>query len=197
MAGRGRLSSLDLVPEEGQEDIRWAYAQLNECRRTATDILFELNDRLEAKGLGDYTISKSAFNRRSMKISRANDRMAMSRAMFEGIADHLTPDNIDKSNVALGEFIKTLISEILSEQEEMSAKEAMELSRAFQSVVAAQKTSSARRTQLEAEIEAKTKAELEAKTKEAAEAIGAVAREAGLSAERVAQIRRDVLGVRT
>ncbi|MBY6243866.1 phage protein Gp27 family protein [Methylosinus sp. Sm6] len=189
MAGRGRLASLDLVPEEGQEDIRWAYAQLNERKRTAADILFELNDRLEAKGLGDYAISKSAFNRRSVRISRANDRMAMSRAMFEGIADHLTPDNIDKSNVALGEFIKTLISEIVSEQETMTSKEAMELSKAFQSVVAAQKTSSARRTQLEAE--------LEEKQKKAADALGAVAREAGLSAERVAQIRRDVLGVRT
>ncbi len=28
-SARGRLSSLDLVPEEGQEDIRWAFSELN------------------------------------------------------------------------------------------------------------------------------------------------------------------------
>ena len=64
---RGRLSSLDLSPEEGHDDIVWAMAQLNERKRSQEDIRFELNDRLAVKGID--AISKSAFNRRAVRIA--------------------------------------------------------------------------------------------------------------------------------
>jgi hypothetical protein len=187
--GRGRLSSLDLIPEEGQEDIRWAYAELNKRERTAADILEELNGRLVDKGLAEYIISKSAFNRRSVAIARAGERIKMSRAIFSGIADHLTPENIDQGNIALGEFIKALIAELVSEAEgELSPKEVMELARGFGAVVLAQKVSHDRKS--------KGEKDLAAKAEKTADAVAKVAREAGLSADQVAKIRRDVLGVR-
>lgn len=182
--GRGRLSSLDLLPEEGQDDLVWALAQLNERKRTQADILFELNDRLEGKGLEG--ISKSAFNRKAVAISRASARIKEQRAIFAGIADYLTPDDIDKGNIALAEFIKTLIAEIVSQHEEgLSSKEAMELARGFQSVVAAQKTSATRRTLAEAD----------AKAKQTAEAVGAVARKAGLTSATVDKLKAEILGI--
>ena len=183
---RGRLSSLDLVPEAGQDDIVWAMGELNQRQRTQADILFELNDRLEAKGLDG--ISKSAFNRKAVSVARAGQRMAESRAIFAGIADYLTPEKIDDGNVALGEFIKTLIAEIVSANETLTPKGAMEVSRAFQSVVAAQNVSFIRRT--------RAKADEEAQARKTADAVAKVATEAGLSAERVAQLRREFLGVR-
>jgi hypothetical protein len=188
--GRGRLSSLDLVPEEGQEDIRWAYAELNKRVRTAADILFELNDRLTARGLEEFTISKSAFGRKSVAIARAADRIKTSRAIFAGIADHLTPENIDQGNVALGEYIKALIGEIVSEAESggLSADEAMKLSRGFQAVVSAQKLSHDRKT--------KAEKDLASRVEKTADAVGDVARKAGLTAATVETLKAQILGIR-
>lgn len=186
MTSRGRLSSLDLVPEEGQEDIRWAYAELNKRERTAADILNELNRRLVDKGLSDYLISKSAFNRRSVAIARAQNRIKMSRDIFSGIADHLTPENIDQANVALGEFIKGLISEIVSEAEGagLSADDAMKLSRGFLAVVTAQKLSHDRKQASNREMA------------DIANDAGKVARKAGLSAETIDALKAQILGIR-
>lgn len=188
-AGRGRLNSLDLVPEEGQEDIRWAFAELNRRQRTQADILFELNDRLTAKGLEEFTISKSAFGRRSVASARAASRLKLQRDIFAGIADHLTPENIDQGNVALGEFIKALIGEIVSEMEgELSPKDAMELARAFQAVVSAQKLSQERKT--------KADKDMAARVGEAAKEAGKIARKAGLSAETVDALKAQILGIK-
>ncbi len=187
--GRGRLSSLDVIPEEGQEDIRWAYAELNKRERTAADILVELNGRLVDKGLADFIISKSAFNRRSVAIARAGERIKMSRAIFSGIADHLTPENIDQGNVALGEFIKALIAELVSESEgDLSPKEVMELARGFGAVVLAQKVSHDRKS--------KAGKEIAARVDEAAKEAGKIARKAGLSAETVDALKAQILGIR-
>lgn len=183
---RGRLSSLDLVPEAGQEDIVWAMGELNRRSRTQADILEELNGRLADKGLD--LISKSAFNRKAVAVSLASARIQESRAIFAGIADHLTPENIDQGNVALGEFIKTLIAEIVAANDGLTPKAAMELSRGFQAVVSAQKLSGAHRTQSESDEAARQK--------KSADAVSKIARENGLSAETVAQLRREFLGVR-
>jgi hypothetical protein len=190
-SARGRLSSLDLVPEEGQEDIRWAFSELNKRERSQKEILDELNGRLVDKGLTGYIISKSAFNRASVAAHRASQRLQMQRDIFSGLAPHLTPEKIDEGNIALAEFIKALIGEIISEAEGagLSADEAMKLSRGFLAVVTAQKLSHDRKT--------KAEKDLATKTEKAADAVAKVAREAGLSADQVAKIRRDVLGVRT
>lgn len=187
---RGRLSSLDLIPEAGQDDIVWAMAQLNLRSRTQEDIRFELNDRLEAKGIEG--ISKSAFNRKAVAVAKANWRLAEARAMFQGVAEYLTPDKIDDANVALGEFIKTLIAEILSSRDDLDPKAAKELAQAFQAVVTGQKLSIDRKVK----ADAADAAAAEAQAKKTADAVEKVATEAGLSAERVAQLRREFLGVR-
>ncbi len=83
-------------------------------------------------------------------------------------------------------MIKMLIMEHLDAGPELiDTKGAMELSRGYLAVIQGQKLSAARRVQLEAEFKAKTE-----------KAVESVAREAGLSSDQVAQIRRDVLGVR-
>ena len=187
---RGRLSSLDLVPEAGQDDIVWAMGELNQRKRTQSDILDELNGRLVDKGLD--LISKSAFNRKAVAVAKAGWRMAESRAIFAGIAEYLTPESIDDSNIALGEFIKTLIAEIVSQHDGLGAKEAKELSQAFQAVSTGQKLSFERRVKSKKE----ERDEAQAAARQTADAVAKVATEAGLSAERVAQLRREFLGVR-
>ena len=185
--GRGRLDSFDTMPEEGQEDLRWAFDELNKpppCR-TQMEILSDLNGRLADKGLP--LISKSAFNRKSLSISMAARRINESRAIFTGIAEHLTPENIDQGNVSLAEFIKTLIAEIVSQHEgQLSAKEVKELAHAFALVISGTKISSTRRTHVEAEQDAR---------KKAADAAGAVARKAGLTSATVDKLKAEILGI--
>jgi hypothetical protein len=183
--GRGRLSSFDLLPEEADEDKAWAMAELNKRQRTQAEILEEFNGRLADKGLP--LISKSAFNRKAIRVAMAAKRVSESRAIFSGLADQFTPEHVDEANIVVGEMIKLLIMEHLdSGPEAIGTKGAMELARGYLAVIQGQKVSAARRAQLEEQFKAKTE-----------KAIGDVAREAGLSAERVAQIRRDVLGVRS
>ena len=181
-SGRGRLSSLDLIPDEGRDDVLWALEELNKRERTQADILFELNDRLEAKGIEG--ISKSAFNRKAVRVSAAARRISEARAVFAGIADQFTPGEADANNFALGEVIKTLILELLDEPGH-SPKGAMELARAFLATIQAQNLSTARKLKLEAEMKA-----------QAAKAIDQVAGEKGITRETAEAIKAQILGIR-
>ena len=182
--GRGRLSSIDLLPEEASDDIVWACEQLALRSRSQTDILFELNDRLEAKGI--EPISRSAFNRKALRLAAAQRRMGEARAMFEGLASQFTAADVDENTVILGEFIKTLIVELVDDQSgKKGPKEAMELARAFQATVAAQKISTDRRQKLEAELK-----------QAAVTTIETVAKRQGLTKETVDTLRAEFLGIK-
>lgn len=181
--GRGRLSSMDLVPEEGQDDIVWAVGELNKRERTAEEIRLELNDRLEAKGLD--TISKSAFNRRSVKLAAMNNRLNEARYIFQGLAPQFTAEKVDEHTIVLGEFIKLLIFELAqNDGSELGSKGAMELARAHLAVIQGQKISAERRATLEARFKA-----------EAAEAIEKVAKVRGVSKETQDAMRATLFGV--
>ena len=181
-AGRGRLSSLDLIPDEGRDDILWALDELNQRVRTQADILFELNDRLAVKGIDK--ISKSAFNRAAVRTAAAARRISEARAVFVGIADQFTPESIDDNSIVLGEVIKTLILELVDSPGQ-TPKGAMELARAFLATIQGQKLSSDRRAKLQAELADK-----------AAQAVDQVAARQGLTAETVDLIKSKILGVK-
>lgn len=182
--GRGRLSSIDLLPEEGQEDIVWAMSELNERQRTQADILFELNGRLADKGLP--LVSKSAFNRKSLRVANAARRIAESRALFEGIAPQFTQERIDETNVVVGELIKMLIAELLDSQaNEFTPKNSMEMARAYLATIQGQKLSAERRAERVAEFE-----------KKAGDAVANVGRAKGLTQETIDALRAEILGVR-
>lgn len=150
--GRGRLSSLDTLPEEAQDDLIWALGQLNERRRPQIDILHELNERLDVKGIDP--ISRSAFNRRAMRLARRTAQLEERRHVYAGIAERLTPEEVSKSDIVLGEFLKVLIDELL-EDDQLTSKNIMELARAYKETVLAQRNSSAERRK--AEEDAKNK----------------------------------------
>lgn len=182
--GRGRLSSIDMLPEEAEPDIVWALEQLRAQTQPQTAILDEFNARLADRGIGK--VSRSAFSRWSVRKALQFRRLDEVRAITGDIATALGTDGADQVTVAIAEMVKVAIYESLEGQ--LGAKEIMELSRALQSVVGAQKASTEHRARLEARVAAQVE--------EAADRAGVAAAEAGLSADRVAQIRRDVLGVR-
>lgn len=152
MAGRGRLSSIEQLPEDAQDDIVWAIGQLNERSRTQADILFELNDRLAVKGIDP--ISRSAFNRRAMRLAKRAMQLEERRHVYAGIAERLTPEEIGKADVVLGEFLKTLIDELL-DGEGLNSKNAMELARAYKETVVAQRHSAEHRRKMDEETRKK------------------------------------------
>ncbi|WP_288582011.1 phage protein Gp27 family protein [uncultured Methylobacterium sp.] len=181
--GRGRLSSMDLIPEEGQDDIVWAVAELNKREKTANEILFELNDRLAAKDIDP--ISKSAFNRKSVKLAAMSNRLNEARHIFTGLAPQFTAEKVDEGTIVLGEFIKLLLFELAqNEGAAIGTKGAMELARAYLAAIQAQKISAERRRALEADFKA-----------EAEKAIEKVAKVRGVSAEATEALRRELFGI--
>lgn len=182
--GRGRLSSLDLLPEEAQDDLIWACQQLAERQRTQADILFEFNDRLAVKGID--AVSKSAFNRKAIRIAAATRRQRETREIFSALSGDIEPARIDEHSIVLGEFLKTLIFELLQPGSvEHTADSAMKLSRGFKEIMVGQKISADRRADEEKRA-----------TQKAVAAIEAVGKAKGLTSETVEAIKRDVLGIR-
>ncbi len=182
--GRGRLSSLDLLPEEAQDDLVWACQRLAERQRSQADILVEFNDRLAAKGI--EPVSKSAFNRKAIRIAAATRRQRETREIFVALSGEIEPARIDEHSLVLGEFLKTLIFELLQPgAAELDPDAAMKLSRGYREIMAGQKISTDRRASEEKRA-----------TERAAAAVDAVGKARGLTLETVRAIKSEILGIR-
>jgi hypothetical protein len=183
--GRGRLSSIDQLPAEAEPDIVWAAGELRKRDRLQIDILAEFNARLADRGLGP--ISKSAFNRHSMQLAQTTRRIEETHRIVSALGERLDETASDELTVMVAELGKTLVFELLqgAGEEGFKPKDAKELAMAVRSFAQAQSVSSSRRLKLEREMAEKVE-----------EVTEAVTREAGLSEERAAEIRREVLGVR-
>jgi hypothetical protein len=183
--GRGRLSSIDMLPEEAESEIIWALEQLRERTMPQTAILGAFNARLADRGV--QGVSKSAFSRWAIRKAIQFRRLDEVRHITAEIVTDLGTDGADQVTVAVAEMLKVAIYELL-EKGDPDPKSIMEMSRALSSVVGAQKTSTEHRKKLEERVAAQME--------RAADKVEKLAGEAGLSAERAAQIRRDVLGLR-
>lgn len=183
--GRGWLSSLDQLPEEADADLAWAIEQLRDRTMPQTAIVGEFNKRLADRGIPG--VSKSAFSRWAVRKSIQFRKLDEVRHITSEIVADLGTDGADQVTVAVAEMIKVAIYENL-EKGQVDSKSVMEMARALTSVVSAQKASN----ELRKKLEERAAAQIE----HAAEKAEKVATEAGLSAERAAQIRRDVLGLR-
>ena len=183
--GRGRLSSIDMLPEEADQDIVWALEQLRDRKMPQGAILAEFNSRLADRGVGG--VSKSAFSRWAIRKAIQFRKMDEVRHITAEIVTDLGTDGADQVTVAVAEMLKVAIYELL-EKGTADSKGVMEMARALTSVVSAQKTSTEHRRKLEERVAAQME--------QAADKAERVATEAGLTAERAAQIRREVLGLR-
>lgn len=181
--GRGRLSSIDLLPDEAQPDVEWALEELRARKLQQTEIFDTFVARLAEKDIEPP--SRSAFNRYSVRKAIQFRQLDEARRISNELVAALGADGADDLTVAVSEMLKVTAMQML-EGGVHDPKGVMELARAIQAAVGAQKTSLEHRKKLEDRIMAK-----------ASKAIDAVAKEGGLSAERVSQLRREFLGVRT
>ncbi|MBV1917600.1 MAG: DUF3486 family protein [Sphingomonadaceae bacterium] len=194
--GRGRLSSIDLLPEDADEAIAWANAELREKRMPQTEILRQFNAMLADHALGP--ISKGAFSRYSVRKAVELRRMDASRKITDAMLAKLGPEERSDSTIGAVELLKHRTVELVMGTEEISGKELAAVTLALNRLSAiAKREKEARRADRKEEREDKQRRlEQEQRDREeTAETVEKIATEAGLGAERISAIRKDVLGL--
>lgn len=184
--GRGRLSSLDLLPQEAEADYAWALGQLAKRERTQEAIRDELNLRL--LGLGLEPVSKSAFNRKAMSFALMARQIEQTREMAGIMAERM--DNQPEGDVGLltGELIKSLVYDVLAG--EMISGEAPSIKLLKTAAETINKLERARKANMDTAVRIKKQF-----AGEAMQAVEAAGKQAGLSAENLKLIREQVYGI--
>lgn len=176
-----RLSKIDRLPPEVRETI----GALRKLGFTIDEILAKLRE-LESPGAAE--ISRSALGRHVKSLDAMAERVRWSRGAAEAIMARLGEDEGRTARLNI-ELMHASLMDLLAGGEDgvaitLDPEKAMLLSRAVRDL-----TTAARH---DAEREIKVRRETAAK---AAKAATGAARKAGLSAEAIAAIERDVLGI--
>lgn len=149
--GRGRLSTLDQLPDEAQPDLLWLNQELRANARPQVELLDIFNARLAAHGLDP--ISKSTFSRYSVRKAVQFKELDATMRMSRELADMLGADSADKMTITLSNLLQVAAVKLIeAEGSNLAAKDLMELGRAAQAAIAAQKQSADYRRQLEREF---------------------------------------------
>src|SRR5688572_17965119 len=116
-SGRGRLSSIELLPVEAEPVVAWAMQELRARKHTQVDILDEFNKRLRAVAVEIGTpiapVSLSAFNRYAIRLASIARRLEETREIAGALTERLQPGDADDLTVMVAETIKTLVFELL------------------------------------------------------------------------------------
>jgi hypothetical protein len=192
--GRGRLSSIELLPPEASDIVVWAARELAARERTLTDIYAEFRQKLIAlqgeQGLSFDIPAFSSFHRHSMRQAELASRLEDAREISSNLAARLDGVANEDLTILLIESLKTAAFEAFNFRGEagLKPKELMEMARAVNTLVVTAKLSAAQRDAIQARVDAAAE--------DAIDKAATTAREAGVSAERIAQMRREFLGVR-
>lgn len=195
-SGRGKLSSIDLLPEVCDEHILWANTELSERRMPQTEILREFNARIADHGC--KPISKGAFSRHSVRLAIELRKALATQQITNTILGQFDLTDRSASTIATAELVKNRIVQLV-----MGAESASDLDINGLTLALNRLSTIARREQqtLAADDAAKADAERRAaeeqrkKEQEAVRKVEKIATEAGLGADRIEAIRKGVLGL--
>jgi hypothetical protein len=193
--GRGRLSSIDLLPDWAEPAVVNALAALRDNRMPQIEILDGFNAELRALGfaagvMDPPQVSAAAFNRKTMRLAQHGRRLAETREIASALATKFEQGSDDDLTVLLAETIKTLVFEMLERAEGLKAADwSAEMMANFS--VALANTERAKKLTIEnrVAIDKTFKATAEA-------AVDRVAQTRGLSKEMRDEMLREMLGVR-
>lgn len=190
-AGRGRLSSLELLPPEANAIVAWAAGELADRERTQTDIYAEFVTRCqqlmaEHRGELEFSIPAfSSFNRFSIRQARMSRRLDQTRDIVKVLSQKHDPQTADEVTIIAAEMIKAAVLYATGDGEDvMDGKELKALAEALRAAQAAQNLSSTRKAKETEQLQARL-----------GEAVDAVAKAKGLTAETAEQIKSEILGV--
>ena len=127
--GRGRISSIDKLPAWCDPAVRDAFTSLKEAKLTQIEILDGLNGAIRAaawqEGITDPDkipqISKSAFNRRSMRLAAMGRRLEETREIAAILTPRFEGDDGEQIALLLAQTIKSLTYEMLESAGELKA----------------------------------------------------------------------------
>lgn len=190
--GRGRLSSIELLPPECDAVVAWAAQELANRDRTQTDIYREFVDRCEAlldehQGALTFTIPAFAsFHRYAFRLAALSRRLEEAREIAATLASRFDAKGTDDLTRIASQAVAALVLELVTHAGDAgwSPKDAMQLAAAMKSAAQAQGISTARRQTVEREFAAQVDA-----------AVTTVARAKGLTSETAEAIKSQILGV--
>lgn len=110
---RGRLHSIDLLPDHADETVRWALGALAARKMSAVWILDEFNQRLSELDPPCGPISAGAFNRYGLRFAAQARRLAEAREAAAALAERLEDMPEGDVGLMLGETIKALLNDII------------------------------------------------------------------------------------
>lgn len=184
--GRGRLSRLDMLPESAQVHLVWLNQELRDGKRPQTELRDVFNAHLAALGL--EPISNGAFSRYSVRKSIQFRELDETLRLSSELVDVLGVDSADTMTIALSQMLRVAAVKLIeAEGGKLAAKDLMELARASQAAVGAQKQSADYRRALEREFTQKIEA--------AAKDVAAIGKQHGVSDEAMRKITMRLAGI--
>lgn len=198
--GRGQLSSIDMLPEAADEAIAWANTALRERTMPQNEILRQFNAMLADHGIA--SISRSAFSRHSVRLAIETRKVEAVRPILAKVMKLLPKGDRSDITVAATELLKMRLMELIINEETTNPGLLLDASLALQRISAtAQREAEGQRRAAKDERDQavrdaeKAEADRKKEAEETAATVERFATEAGLSAERVAAIRKGVLGL--
>jgi hypothetical protein len=185
---RGRLSSIDLLPEQAEPHVLAALEALRERKKPQQQILAELNAALADYGI--KPISRSAFNRKALWLAAYGRQLEHAREIAAIVAEKLDEAPAGDVGLLLGETLKTIIFDVLSEASLSDESASMKM--LAQASIGLRNLEQARRMSVQTRQKIMTDF-----VRKADEAVEKVAEQRGLTAETVEVIKAQILGVHT
>lgn len=190
--GRGRLSSIDLLPKQADHIITWAAQALSSRDETQTEIYAEFVRQCEAlmaehRGEIDFEIpSFSSFNRYSMRQAKLIHRIDQTRDIVASVSGKMNAKSSDDLAVITGEMIKSLVLQMIAgaDEDSVEAKDVMQMASAYRQAIQGLNLSADRRHKADVELKKKVDG-----------AINAAAKVTGMTREVADKVKAEILGV--
>lgn len=185
-----RPSTIEQLPPDILEQLQ---ALLRDPRVSQMDTTARINAILEERG--EKPVSKSAVNRYSQRMEEVGDRLRQSRAVAEMWIAKLGAQPQGQVGHLVNELLRTLAFDLTltMQQGEIDIDSAPEVAKMLKDMaIAMEKLEKAASENVKREQEIKQQAR-----QEAAEVAAKVAKQGGLSADSVQELRRAILGVKS
>jgi hypothetical protein len=185
-----------MLPEACDEDIAWANLELRERKMPQTEILRQFNARLADRGLKG--VSKGTFSRYSVRCAIELRKMQASRQITNAVLERMPRGERSDTTIAAIELVKFRLVELIMAEDAPDPKLLANASLALMrlSSTALREAEGRRRESKDMQDQAARQAEEDQREMaETAETVEKIATEAGLSAERAAFLRTQVLGL--
>ncbi|MBS9438983.1 DUF3486 family protein [Photorhabdus noenieputensis] len=183
---RGRPSKIDLLPQVIRDQL---HSLLRDKRHTQEDIRAAINELIDEEGLpGDMKISRTGLNRYASRMETLGARIREGREIADVWVSRLGSEPTSDVGKLLQEFVKSLAFETsmhLAESDKVVEPKALsQLALVAARIEQAAMTSTRREKEIRAAFAA-----------EAAEQTETLVKQAGLTAEAAADIKRQILGI--